>query len=338
MARLSWPRAASVPSQSNGNAAINPAQVNGQLLLAKVTEDTAGATSNLTLNIDGISSLTGDVVVDPSTLAYNLSNSQWTGSLMLIGPGNTVNASLTASRWTGDLLADTGNAANLSLAQGSLWTGLARNATNITIDASSTWNVTDDSNATGAIVNAGLIQFLPQINAYSTLTAGSYTGNVGSRIGFNTYLGADNSPSNLLVINAAQASGTTSVLVNNTGGPGEQTVADGIMLVQVTNGGTTTTDAFTLGQRVAAGAYEYQLFRGGSTAPNDWFLRYPYCRYSQRVPRQRDQTSRFIVQKLRSMRQSLRLHGRWALRHWARCMSASGRKKTCEEYRSRGLL
>ncbi len=257
----------------NGNTAINPAQVNGQLLLAKVTEDTAGATSNLTLNIDGISSLTGDVVVDPSTLAYNLSNSQWTGSLMLIGPGNTVNASLTASRWTGDLLADTGNAANLSLAQGSLWTGLARNATNITIDASSTWNVTDDSNATGAIVNAGLIQFLPQINAYSTLTAGSYTGNVGSRIGFNTYLGADNSPSNLLVINAAQASGTTSVLVNNTGGPGEQTVADGIMLVQVTNGGTTTTDAFTLGQRVAAGAYEYQLFRGGSTAPNDWFLR-----------------------------------------------------------------
>ncbi|WP_280994706.1 autotransporter outer membrane beta-barrel domain-containing protein [Ochrobactrum sp. 19YEA23] len=257
----------------NGNTAINPAMVNGQLLLAKVTEDTAGASSNLTLNIDSISSLTGDIVVDPSTLTYNLGNSHWTGNLMLTGPRNTASASLTASQWTGDLLADTGNTADLSLAQGSLWTGLARNATDITIDASSIWNVTGDSNATDAVVNAGLIQFLPRTDAYSTLTVGSYTGSAGSRIGFNTYLGADNSPSNLLVIDGGQASGTTSVFVNNTGGPGAQTLADGIMLVDVTNGGTTTADTFTLGQRVAAGAYEYQLFRGGSTDANDWFLR-----------------------------------------------------------------
>ena len=257
----------------NGNTAINPAIVNGQLLLAKVTENTVGAPSNLTLNIDGVSSLTGDIVVDPSTLTYNLGDSQWTGNLMLTGPGNTASASLTTSQWTGDLLADTGNTADVSLAQGSLWTGLARNATDITIDASSIWNVTGDSNATDAVANAGLIQFLPRTDAYSTLTVGSYTGSAGSRIGFNTYLGADNSSSNLLVIDGGQASGTTSVLVNNTGGPGAQTLADGIMLVQATNGGTTTTDAFTLGQRVAAGAYEYQLFRGGSTDANDWFLR-----------------------------------------------------------------
>ncbi|MBJ6134409.1 autotransporter outer membrane beta-barrel domain-containing protein [Ochrobactrum sp. Q0168] len=257
----------------NGNTTIKPAAVNGQLLLAKVTEDAVGVSSNLTLNIDGISSLTGDIVVDPSTLTYNLSNSRWTGNLMLVGLGNTVSASLTGSQWTGDLLADTGNTADLSLAQNSLWTGLARNATDISIDASSIWNVTGDSNATGAVANAGLIQFLPRTDAYSTLTVGGYSGSAGSRIGFNTYLGADNSPSNLLVINGGQASGTTSLLVTNTGGPGAQTVADGIRLVQVTNGGITTTDAFTLGQRVAAGAYEYQLFRGGSTDSNDWFLR-----------------------------------------------------------------
>ena len=75
------------------------------------------------------------------------------------------------------------------------------------------------------------------------------------------------------MIDGGRASGTTSVLVNNTGGPGAQTTADGIRLVQVTGGGTTAADAFTLGQRVTAGAYEYQLFRGGSTDPNDWFLR-----------------------------------------------------------------
>ncbi|WP_266019617.1 autotransporter family protein [Brucella intermedia] len=257
----------------NGNTTIKPAVVNGQLLLAKVTEDGAGVPSNLKLDIDGISSLAGDIVVEPSTLTYSLSNSRWTGNLMLTGAGNIANASLTTSQWTGDLLADTGNTANVSLAQNSVWTGLARNATDISIDASSIWNVTGDSNATGAVANAGLIQFLPRSDGYTTLTVGSYTGSAGSRIGFNTYLGADNSPSNLLVINGSQASGTTSLLVTNTGGPGEQTVADGIRLVQVTNGGTTTTDAFTLGQRVAAGAYEYQLFRGGSTEANDWFLR-----------------------------------------------------------------
>lgn len=257
----------------SGGTAITPAVVNGRLLLAQVTEDAVGTPSNLTLNISGISALTGDIFIDPSTLTYNLGNSNWTGNLVLSGPGNTATADLTTSQWTGDLLADSGNTADVALAQGSLWTGLARNATNVAIDASSAWNVTGDSNASGTVNNAGLIQFLERTDAYSTLTVGNYIGSAGSRIGFNTYLGADNSPSNLLVINGGRASGTSSVLVSNTGGQGAQTMADGILLVQVTGGGSTATDAFTLGQRVAAGAYEYQLFRGGSTSADDWFLR-----------------------------------------------------------------
>ena len=236
--------------------------MNGRLLLAQVTEDAAGTPSELTLNISGIPALTGDILVDPSTLTYNLGNSNWTGNLVLTGPGNTATATLTTSQWTGDLLADSGNTADVALTQGSLWTGLARNATNVAIDASSAWHVTGDSNATATVSNAGLIQFVERTGAYSALTVGNYVGSTGSRIGFNTYLGADSSSSNLLVINGGQASGTSSVLVNNTGGPGAQTVADGIRLVQVTGGGSTATDAFTLGQRVAAGAYEYQLFRG----------------------------------------------------------------------------
>lgn len=256
-----------------GGAALAPAVVNGRLLLAQVSEDAGGAASNLTLNIAGMPSLTGDIVVDASTLAYNLNNSSWTGDQRLIGPGSATSADLTASRWTGDLLADVGNTADVALKQGSLWTGLARNATDIAIDASSAWDVTGESSATGAVSNAGVIQFLARQGAYSTLTVGSYAGDAGSRIGFNTYLGADNSPTNLLVINGGQASGTTTILINNTGGPGAQTVADGIRLVQVTGGGTTTAGAFTLGQRVVAGAYEYQLFRGGDADPSDWFLR-----------------------------------------------------------------
>ena len=256
-----------------GGAALAPAVVNGQLFLAQVSEDAGGAASDLTLNIADMPSLSGDIVVDASVLAYNLSNSSWTGDQRLTGPGSATGASLTASRWTGDLLADPGNTADVALKQGSLWTGLAQNATDVAIDAGSAWNVTGDSSATGAVSNAGVIQFLVRQDAYSTLTVGSYAGAAGSRIGFNTYLGADNSSTNLLVIDGGQASGTTTVLVNNTGGPGAQTVADGIRLVQVTGGGGTTTDAFTLGQRVVAGAYEYQLFRGGDADASDWFLR-----------------------------------------------------------------
>ena len=76
-----------------------------------------------------------------------------------------------------------------------------------------------------------------------------------------------------MVINGGVATGSATVLVANTGGPGALTTADGIRLVQVTNGGATENNAFTLGQRVAAGSYEYQLFRGGSTSTDDWFLR-----------------------------------------------------------------
>lgn len=256
-----------------GGAVFDPAVVNGRPLLAQVSDDAAGVASDLTLNIADMPSLTGDIVVDASTLVYNLSNSSWTGDQRLIGSGSATSASLTAAQWTGDLLADLGNTADVSLTQGSLWTGLARNAADITIDANSAWNLAGDSSATGAVTNAGVIQFLARQDGYSTLTVGGYAGGAGNRIGFNTYLGGDASPTNLLVINGGQASGTTTILVNNTGGPGAQTADDGIRLVQVAGGGATTVDAFTLGQRVVAGAYEYQLFRGGDSDPNDWFLR-----------------------------------------------------------------
>ncbi|MCZ0738104.1 autotransporter outer membrane beta-barrel domain-containing protein [Phreatobacter sp. AB_2022a] len=268
----------------SGGTTISPAVVNGRLLLAQVTEDGAGHAANLTLNVSGMPALAGDIVVDPSTLAYNLAGSRWAGNLVLVGPGNTASASLTASQWTGDLLADAGNTARVALADGSRWTGLARNATTVGIDAGSAWVVTGDSNATGAVTNAGLIQFLARDAAYTVLSVGSYAGSNG-RIGFNTYLGADNAPTNVLVVNGGAATGSTAVLITNTGGPGALTTADGIRLVQVTGGGTTAAGAFTLGHRVAAGAYEYQLFRGGSTDPNDWFLR------SHLIPSATDPTS-----------------------------------------------
>ncbi|RYE79663.1 MAG: autotransporter outer membrane beta-barrel domain-containing protein, partial [Hyphomicrobiales bacterium] len=66
-----------------------------------------------------------------------------------------------------------------------------------------------------------------------------------------------------------------SLLISNAGGAGARTQGDGVMVVETVNGGTTAVDAFRLGGRVAVGAYEYQLFRGGYSggSGDDWFLR-----------------------------------------------------------------
>ncbi len=63
--------------------------------------------------------------------------------------------------------------------------------------------------------------------------------------------------------------------VTNAGGAGALTTADGIMVVQAVNGGTTAAGAFGLSNAVVAGAHEYLLFRGGVSAgsADNWYLR-----------------------------------------------------------------
>src|SRR5262249_7308703 len=72
------------------------------------------------------------------------------------------------------------------------------------------------------------------------------------------------------------ATGTTSLTIHNTTGPGEYTTGNGIPVVQAINGGTTGGDGtFALAGEVRAGFHSYYLFRSGlnGTNPNDWFLR-----------------------------------------------------------------
>jgi outer membrane autotransporter protein len=236
----------------NGPIATTSGIVGGHAALATVTAGSGGVTpSNLTLNLNGLGGVAG--------------------ALRVTGTGNVVHTTFNATNWTGDLIADAGNSPDTSLFA-SRWTGQATNAADIGIDGSSDWNVTGTSNATGTITNAGLVQFVPQASGFSTLTTGSYVGQ-GGRMTFNTYLGTDNSPTNLLVINGGTASGTTALSVANAGGTGALTKGDGIRLVQAVNGGSTQPGAFALAGRVAAGSYEYLLFRGGSSGADDWFLR-----------------------------------------------------------------
>ncbi|MHC6155707.1 autotransporter family protein [Bradyrhizobium elkanii] len=126
------------------------------------------------------------------------------------------------------------------------------------------------------VTNAGVINLTNGgATAANSLTiAGNYVGN-GGGLYLRTVLGGDGSPSDRLVISGGNASGSTAVTVTNAGGAGALTTADGIMVVQAVNGGTTAAGAFGLSNAVVAGAHEYLLFRGGVSAgsANNWYLR-----------------------------------------------------------------
>jgi hypothetical protein len=104
--------------------------------------------------------------------------------------------------------------------------------------------------------------------------AGNYTGN-GGALYLQSVLGADDSASDRLVVSNGVASGTTGIGILNVGGQGAETVADGILVVQSINGASTTPAAFALYNPLAAGAFEYFLFKGGVSAGSgeNWYLR-----------------------------------------------------------------
>lgn len=126
------------------------------------------------------------------------------------------------------------------------------------------------------VMNAGRIDLT---NGGASVTdrltiSGNYTG-LGGLLLIQTELGDDSSDSDKLVLSGGTASGSTGITVVNVGGAGAETTADGIMVVQAMNGATTAAGAFALDAPVAAGAFEYYLFKGGVTAGSEenWYLR-----------------------------------------------------------------
>jgi len=125
------------------------------------------------------------------------------------------------------------------------------------------------------VANAGLVNMGTGTAPGTVLTTTSFTG-TGGTMAINTFLGADGSPSDRLVINGGAATGNTTVQVTNAGGPGAETTGNGILVVNAINGATTAPGAFALSAgELRAGAFDYDLFRGGvnGSNPADWFLR-----------------------------------------------------------------
>lgn len=183
-------------------------------------------------------------------------------TLLETGNGGNTTYNARSSTLQGVMTTPAGNTSVVSLSQGTVWTMTGNStATSVANDASQ-------------IIYTAPLADPSQLASYKTLSVTNYVGRGGS-IALNTYLGTDGSPSDRLVIIGGQASGTSSLLISNTIGPGDLTQGNGILVVDAINGGTTTAGAFSLGRAVVAGPYEYELFRGSTdtTGPQNWYLR-----------------------------------------------------------------
>ena len=227
-----------------------PAQIPRADISGSILSNVSGYTIQVEGN--GVATLTG------STVGGN--TNQWLRVRASGGTPGLADLTLTNSTATGSVLTDPGSVSNLTM-----------------ID--STWNLTGSSNVTKLVNDPSLIDFSPPVgdptllSSYKTLTVENYIGE-GGRIALNTYLGADGSPSDRLVIDGGgTATGTTGLIFDNTTGPGALTTGDGILVVDAISGGTTAPGAFA--GAAVAGPYEYLLFRGGTgaDASDDWFLR-----------------------------------------------------------------
>ncbi|MFZ4286225.1 autotransporter outer membrane beta-barrel domain-containing protein [Variovorax sp. HJSM1_2] len=176
------------------------------------------------------------------------------------------------------LAAVTSGLANITVSGGTLngsAVTLPGSVSNLALTNAAAWNLSGNSNLSTLSNSASGIWFTPpSAGVFKTLTVGNYVGQNGV-IGLNTYLGADASPSDRLVIDGGSASGLTGLRITNSGGPGAVTVANGIQVVSTVNGASTTAAAFVLNTRVVQGPYEYQLFRGTVDASDaqGWYLR-----------------------------------------------------------------
>ncbi|MGO4763559.1 autotransporter outer membrane beta-barrel domain-containing protein [Cupriavidus sp. 2KB_3] len=152
---------------------------------------------------------------------------------------------------------------------------------NLSVDAQSTWNTRGDA-VVSSLANGGTVNLVTGTTPGHTLTVTRDFTGTGGTVRLATQMGGDASATDKIVLDGARASGDTSLLIQHAGGEGAQTV-QGIRLVQTRNGGATDATAFRLnpgsdGYRqgvgsIAAGAYDYQLVRGGEGGQaEDWYL------------------------------------------------------------------
>lgn len=230
----------------------------------------AGVTNTLTVSGTTVSSAADAFAVQGGTAKITLSDGM---------SAISTNGILLSAAQSGGAPAVVTFSADNSTLTGAIVTD-STSTNNAALTGNTLWNMTGSSNLTSLVNDQSLISVAPPsgdptlLGSYKTLTVTNYTGASG-QIVLNTYLDTDGSPSDRVVINGGTASGTTALEIHNSGGPGAATNANGILVVNAINGGTTATNAFSLASEVRGGAFDYRLYQGGlgGSDPQDWFLR-----------------------------------------------------------------
>lgn len=249
----------------------------------------SGANQTASFDKFDISNTSGDLIqVNAATgsSALSLANSSAAAAagsrLMSVSGGSTFTLDTDHSTLSGDMVADAGSAASVNLRKSSSLSGTI-DGTALNVDATSGWTMTGNSTL-NQLALAGRIDFQAPGTPFAArnLTVnGDWIGQ-GGTVKLYTVLGDSNSPSDRIVINGGAASGHTTLQVANVDGLGAATTGNGILLVEATNGATTTAqgskDAFSLYRgHVDAGAYEYRLHAADAVgAGENWYLRSEY--------------------------------------------------------------
>lgn len=182
-----------------------------------------------------------------------------------------VNLSASNSHMEGEIIVDTGSVVDVYLNSGSEWQGITASTNSVNIDDSSLWTLTGDSTIS-QMNSSGTTHFTHSGSEYSELTVnGNMTGDGTYRI--NTYLDDSNSPTDKIHV-TGDITGQNTLFVTSTGGNGNNTLGNGIEVVTVEGTNSQGTDAFTLGNSVSAGAFNYGLRKGDITTGEGeyWYL------------------------------------------------------------------
>ena len=239
-----------------GNGASVLATGGGSIVSAGTAIAFMGGTNQIaTFDNFSINNQTGDLIfADPSIATINFNNTvanAGANNLLNATNGSVITFNASASTLTGAIQTDSTSTTNVNFTNGT------------------TWTMTGSSTVTNLKVTNSAVVFAPPDSGagFKTLTVTNYVGS-GANITLYAALAGANSASDKIIINGGSATGTTLLTIKNIGGGGGATTGAGIPLVVAANGGTISSDAFSLASTPTVGAFKYTLDQTNQS----WYL------------------------------------------------------------------
>lgn len=235
---------------------------NGSAIVVDYAGTSAAASTINVLNGSTLTGSNGSIleVKGGANAVLNVANSDLAGNVQ--ASGNSVAAvNLDQASLVGDVTADTGSTATVSLQRSSHLTGVMSNVATATIDATSSWTMTGNSQVGDLVVDGGQVRFgvgnsFYQLNVTHLSGNGLFLMRTDFTTGQTDFLNVDGT-----------ATGAHELLIASSGNelPSGQPVQ-----VVHTAAGDATFRLANAGGAVDLGAFSYGLKSGGTG--RDWFL------------------------------------------------------------------